>query len=463
MRRLPFTVGVALVGVATLSVLATTTPRGTSTRPAGPNEGSFEVQALADGFWLPVAELWFGERYSEEAAVLPAAALSARVVRVRLVQHSGGAAHVDRISLGDAAPIRLGGASEPDALALVQRADHDVLDAFGRTLELTFPAAGPGASLHLNARVEGPVVVGSPFAFPPSNRLQPMTEASAFYRYRPTPGGHAPSWPESLDPAEAFFAERCTPTTGHPEATTWGWVANDRDTLYAAVEFTPDNTRDGEKDWAGVQVATAGGIREFRVSEGETRWGTPAFAPTARAAWHHKLYRFAIPFSELGVRNAAEAGELKLAFSAYGTAAVSWLAPNGQSFGPVAAGTTSAGATFTITNGSAVSMTLGNPWFTRGNPAASPFPVSPGTCGSGVVLSPGGSCTFQAAFAPTSAGYVQDTLTFYATFGTAPQDSEPLFLSGTGFDTTIPSLGSVGLAALALVLGAAGLWALRRA
>ncbi len=461
MRRLPLALGAALLVTAALATFATTAPAGTTVRPAGPYQGSFEVQALADGFWLPVADLWFGGRYTEESVSLPAAALSAPFVRVRLVQRGGGAAHVESVSLGTAAPIRVDGASEPEALALAQRTDHDVLAAFGKTLELTFPAAGVGASLRLNARVEGPVIVGSPFAFPRANQFQPLTTGSSFYRYLPTPGGRAPSWPEALDTAEALFAESCTPTTGHPEAATWGWVANDRDTLYAAVEFAPDNTRDGEKDWASVQVAVRGGIREFRVSEGETRWGTPDFVSTPRAEWHHKLYRFAIPFSELGARNAAEAGELKLAFSAYGTAAVSWLSPNGWDFGAVAVGATSSAATFTITNASGSIMTLGNPWYT--GPVPSSYLISPGTCGNALVIPNGGTCTFQAALAPTSAGSKSEDLLFFAAFGTAPQQSAPLLLRGRGIDTTIPSLGALGLAALGLVLAGAGLWALKRA
>ncbi|MFN7989494.1 MAG: hypothetical protein U0529_18605 [Thermoanaerobaculia bacterium] len=468
MRRPWFVLGAVLVLAAVLPVSASTTSPGAADRPAGLAQGAFQVQALAGGFWLPVADLWFGGRYTEESVALPAAALSEPRVRVRLVQRGGGAAHVDRVALGESAPLRLDGASEAGALGLALRADHDVLDAFGRTLELTFPTAGAGATLRLNARVEGPVIAGSPFAFPPENQFRPLAATSAFYRYRPAPGGHAPAWPEALDARAALFAVPSAPTTGHPEGTTWGWVANDCDTLYAAVDFTPDNTCDGDKDWAGVQVATASGIREFRVSERETRWGAPSFGPTPRAPWRHKLYRFAIPFSELGARDATAAGELKLAFSAYGTAAVSWLTPSSWDFGSVTVGTASPAATFTIRNGTGTrapslpSMTLGSPWFTRGNPAASAFLVDPGTCGDGVVLAPMESCSFQVTFGPSSTGRAEDVLSFYASFGGAPQVAAPLLLAGNGVDAAIPSLGKLGLVLLGLVLAGAGLWALRR-
>ncbi len=463
MCRLSVALAAALFTVAAACAAAATAHPGPAVPPGLSPERGFEVQALVDGFWQPAGELAFGVRYTEAALALPDAALAGPVARVRLVPRGGGAAHVDRVSLGETAPVRVEGASEPEALALALRADRDVLDASGRAIDLTFRSPGAGSVLLLTARVEGEVVVGSPFAFPPANQFQGLTADSAFYRFRPAPGGRAPSWPETLDPANALFAERCTPTTGHPEGVTFGWVASDRHNLYAAVEFTPDNTRDGDADWASVHVATGGEVREFRVSERETTWGRVDFAPTARASYRHKLYQFAIPFSELGVRDASEAGELKLAFSAYGTAAVSWLQPNSWDFGLTETGTTAPSASFTISNQTGVNMVLGTPWFTRGNPAASPFPVSPGTCGDGVVVPPAGSCTFTAAFAPTAPGGVADVLTFFAAFGTAPQQSAPLFLSGTGFSTSIPTLGWVGLAALGLVLAGAGLWVLRRA
>jgi hypothetical protein len=459
--------GIILIAFAGLSLAGTTTPASPSLHPSLAPQGCLEVQALVGGFWQPAGDLPFGTHFREAEVSLPAAALAAPRVRVRLVQHGGGAAHLDEVSIGSTGPVRVQGASEPGALALVLRTDHDVLDVFGKTIDLTFPSAAPGSTLRLVARVEGPLVEGEPFAFPPANQFRPLTAGSAFYRYRPTAGGRAPSWPEALDPATALFAERCSPTTGHPEGVTWGWVANDDENLYAAVEFTPDNTRDGDADWASVQVETGGEIREFRVSERETRWGRPSFAPTARAAYRHKLYEFAIPFSELGSRDAGAASELKLAFSAYGTAAISWLSPQFRDFGSLQVGSTSPSTTFTITNTSPgqESMVLGTPWYTRNGPNSAAFPLAPGTCGDGLVLSPGSSCDFQVAFAPTTVGAALDDIVLTAAFGTAPPVQAIARVQGNGLtaDVPVPALGAAGLAALALVLAGAGLWAVRRA
>lgn len=471
MGRRSLSFAVVLIAVCTgMSAAATLTAPGRSAPPLVP-QGGYEVQALVDGFWRTVGDLPCDRHFRDSVLTLPDGALSGPRVRVRLVQHGGGAAHVDQVSLGGAPPIRLDGASEPDALALALRSDHDVLDAFGRTIELTFPSSPPGSLLHLTARVEGEVNEGLPFAFPPENLFQTFTAKSTFYRYRPSPEGSGPAWTRTLepkdvlDPKDALFAEPCAPTSGHPDGVTYGWVANDRQTLYAAVEFTPDNTRDGDKDFSSVHVERGGAVKEFRVSELQTRWGRPEFVATARAGYHHKLYLFAIPFSELGIRSAAEASELNLAFSAYGTASINWLSPLFHNFGVVTNGTTSPGFTFTLNNVFSENMVLGTPWITRSGPNSAVFPLTPGTCADGATLLPSQTCAFQIAFAPTSVGGASDNLVVYAQVGTQPQIQAGILVQGQGNDPGtrgIPALGRTGLALLALVLTGAGFVLLRR-
>ena len=462
MRHSSLAFGFVLIVAAGASAAATTSPTNPAFPSPGLPQGGFEVQALVDGFWSPVADLSFGRHFREALVELPAAALASPRVRVRLVQHGGGAAHIDEVSLGATAPTRLEGAAEPEALALGLRRDHDVLDAFGRTIEVSFAASRLENPLRLTARVEGPVVEGSPFAFPPQNQFQELTAGSSFYRFTPAPEGRAPAWPEALDPKDAFFSERCVPTTGHPAGLTLGWIANDQENLYAAVEFTPDNTRDGDADWAGIQVVAGGEIREFRVSEEQTRWGLSRFGPTARAGYRHKLYTFAIPFAELGIRNPSEAGELKLAFSAYGTAAIAWLSPLFHDFGTVFVGSAAPAATFTIFNGTQQGMVLGTPWYTRAGPNSAVFPIAPGTCSDGLAIPAGGGCSFEVGFAPASAGAALNDIVVSAAFGTAPPVQETIRVQGNGLLEGIPALGVLGGLALALVLGGAGTWLLRR-
>ena len=121
---------------------------------------------MVGGVWQRAGNLTCDRYVREHTLVLPAGALGARHVRVRLLEHGGGAAHLDSVLLGNMPPIRVSGAAEADALSLVARRDNDLLDVFGRTIELTFPG-GCGSALRLSARVEGEVNEGSPSAFPP--------------------------------------------------------------------------------------------------------------------------------------------------------------------------------------------------------------------------------------------------------------------------------------------------------
>ncbi len=452
---------VALGVVCAASALAAgAASRPTFLTPFDP-QGGFRVQAMVGGLWQDVGDVACDRYVRERGLTLPAAALAAPRVRVRLVQHGGGAAQSDRVVLGETPPSAVAGATEPDAAALAAARDDDVLDAFGRTIEVTFPGGTGETFLRLAARVEPRVNEGDPFAFPPANQSLPMTPQSAFYRYTPARDGGTPAWPDRLDPAKALFAELCRPTTGHPDGVTYGWVANDRDTLFAEVEFTSDNTRDGDKDFASVTVARNGELKVFRVSESQTRWGRPSFVATERAAYHHKLYAFAIPFSEIGVRDAREAGELKLAFNAYGTSATFFLVPTSHDFGPLPVNTSSAPFLVTVVNNIGVQITLDTPYFTDNGPNSSQFQLTDVTCHSGLAIPSGSNCTFEVVFAPTVSGSAANTYTINVHTAAGLPLSAPFQALGEGI-VPIPAVSTVGLALLALALSVVGYLFVRR-
>lgn len=116
-----------------------------------------------------------------------------------------------------------------------------------------------------------------------------------------------------------FFKEYSISGTGHPSNYTYGWVYNDAKNLYVAIDFTGDNTRDGDKDYAEVHIKTKDGIKNYRVSEVEKVWGTPGFIYTERANYQHKVYELKIPFNEIFKNNRQENKEIQIAFSTYGT------------------------------------------------------------------------------------------------------------------------------------------------
>ncbi|MGH9388003.1 MAG: hypothetical protein ACRD1Z_00180, partial [Vicinamibacteria bacterium] len=88
---------------------------------------------------------------------------------------------------------------------------------------------------------------------------------------------------------------------------------------YAALDFTVDNTLDGDKDWAALLGRSGESVREFRVTAKDTRFGVAGFTRTGRANYTHKYYEFKIPLSEIG---ASASDVLQVRFLAYGTAAV---------------------------------------------------------------------------------------------------------------------------------------------
>ena len=136
-----------------------------------------------------------------------------------------------------------------------------------------------------------------------------MDQGSQFYEY--TLGSKGAEKP--------FFKEWSPSGSGHPSAYTYGYVKDDGKHLVATIDFTGDNTRDGNKDYAKVYVKTETGLKEFKISEDETTWGTPSFTYTDKVAYQHKVYDFKIPLEELGVTKDKKIKDLELAFAAYGT------------------------------------------------------------------------------------------------------------------------------------------------
>ncbi|MFC1770226.1 CFI-box-CTERM domain-containing protein [Nitrospirota bacterium] len=121
--------------------------------------------------------------------------------------------------------------------------------------------------------------------------------------------------PKSSKP---FFKEMSYTGSGHPDGYTYGWVTHDETNLYVGIEYTPDNTIDGPVDYTKVFVNTKEGVKEFKVTAVENKWGTAFFGYTDKVAYQHKIYQFKIPMKEIAQK---DADTLELAFAAYGTGA----------------------------------------------------------------------------------------------------------------------------------------------
>ncbi len=298
------------------------------------------LQVLKEGEWKEAGTLSFDRFFSERAIDLESGFAvdgsgSAKEkegnYKIRIIQRGGGAAHIDSILFGNMPPVSLKGLEGQSALIKVSKKDFDVVDSFGKAIEFSFPSGAEDRTLRLTARVEPNTISTTPFQFPLRNLRKPMNENSSFYSYQINSERGTIKLDGMLNEVsqrKPFFREFSRTGTGHPSDFTYGWVMNDDKNLYVSIDFTPDNTMDGDKDYAKVYVKTGQGVKEFRVSVPETRWGQAGFTYTDRVSYEHKVYEFMIPLKELGIKDGEDKKELKLAFAAYGTAGPGDLNPS---------------------------------------------------------------------------------------------------------------------------------------
>ncbi len=295
--------------------------QSSSTPPAAPRvdrpRRAFEIWVKRDGDWVEAGTLP-ANRFLAMRRVDLSAWVGDDATRVRIVPRNGGLAHVDAATLAGALPVALTATSRP----VLEAADLDIMEVPPDGLELTFPAvSGQPALLELTARIEPAEISKAAFQFPPENTHRVMGVESAFYSYRPTsrPGRLSVDGDLGAEAlGEPLFAERIPCDSGHPQGTTHGWVMDDGETLYVALDFTPDNTVDDGADYAAVYVERGGELLEHRVTAVDRRWGRTSFGATDRAPYRHKTYEFALPVADL-----VEPGsdQVRIAFAAYGTAA----------------------------------------------------------------------------------------------------------------------------------------------
>lgn len=139
---------------------------------------------IADGDgWREVGKLTFGKLLRERTIDLSAFWRNGEPVRIRLVQEGGGAAHIDAIAVGGNPPLQVSGVSDPNAINKLQRRDFDLLDAFQKTLDISFPSNASEKSLKLTARVEPEQISKTPFQFPSANLFKEIDETARFYSY----------------------------------------------------------------------------------------------------------------------------------------------------------------------------------------------------------------------------------------------------------------------------------------
>ena len=282
---------------------------------------SYRIHTWDGTAWVARGVLHYGLEYAEQELDLSEHLPDADgEFKVKITQSGHEAAHVDNVTLrvGDHIflPDRaLRDDTGDDVLDEVGYADYEVIDLHERGVELGWSGLPEGEPVRLNLIAREETLSGL--------RVRPLRypreEGVYNYRLSSEEGLKVDGLQTSADGLdEPLFEQWSKPDTGHPAATVVGWAGSDDEHLYAALDFTVDNTVDGGRDWAELQVLTSEGVKAFRITTADSRYGIVGFTHTGRVLHPHKYYEFKIPLAEIG---AAPGDVLSLAFEAYGSAA----------------------------------------------------------------------------------------------------------------------------------------------
>ncbi len=284
------------------------------------NNGEFIVYIVKDNSYKEAGKLSFNKYFTQKDLDLSKYVKQGELVNIILSQKGGGASHIDSISLGGKPPVKING--NENGLKKLSKKDFDVIDSHNKSIKISFNNDIKDYTLSLTARIEETIISKTPFRFPIINTYKPITDKSEFYKYSLNSKMGKCLLDGNLNEIKnwsPFFKEYSISGTGHPSNYTYGWVYNDDKNLYVAIDFTGDNTKDGEKDYAEVHIKTDEGIKNFRVSEVDKLWGKPGFLYTERAGYQHKVYEFKIPLNEIFSDVKNKSNEIQIAFSTYGT------------------------------------------------------------------------------------------------------------------------------------------------
>ena len=281
--------------------------------------GMFEIDVKIGESWTNAGNLQYG-KFQETKEINLGEFISSENALIRIRQKGGGASYLDAVFLDEAPPLKANG-DDNKVLYKLSKEDLDITPVENEII-LEFEAADGEGILRLTGRIE-PVVIGKePLQFPETNNYKPKNSIQDFYTYTLDSNIGTIKVDGKLyeiGNEEPFVKEYRIPGSGHPAGDTYFWVMNDDENLYVTIDVTPDNTFDGDKDYAKVYVYTDEGVKEFKISVLETKWGNTGFTYTDKVAYEHKVYEFSIPLVEI---NTEDGDDVKLAFVVYGTVAL---------------------------------------------------------------------------------------------------------------------------------------------
>ncbi len=257
----------------------------------GINAGAVEQIEAYNGNWqIVVNEEFPGQAHPDYRYATKTIELPVDTTKVRVTQSGTDTAHLDMALLDGKAPVSVIDKSTDIivAPAKLAQADYDVINADSRTIEITWTESG--SSLILAAVEED--IIGDPYILFKDGYLS-----------------YTPNEPET-------FSQFIVATSSHPASTFYATVSTTSEELNVYLDATGDNTLDLGGDWANLHVVTPDGIKEFKIDDSITAWGTSTFEYTTTASWEHKTYLFNIPLEEIGL---SQNDEIQFQISYYGT------------------------------------------------------------------------------------------------------------------------------------------------
>jgi hypothetical protein len=287
------------------------------------SETSYHVETWDGQQWIERGVLSYGLHYREQELDLSSYLPDVDgELKVRIWQTGREAAHVDHVALivrGEgflpARAVRLD--TGDDLLPGVLYPDFEVIDLWERGMELSWSDVPNEDDLRLSLIAREETLSNRrarPFRYPAeTGRVYDLALA-----------GDGPLVVDGQQTASdglsgPLFEVWSRPDTGHPRAVVVGYAKSDAEHLYAALDFTVDNTLYESHDWAELQVKSPQGWRHFRITADDTTYGHSGFTRTGRVHHTHKYYEFKIPLAEI---DAASGDVVSVAFEAYGTAAL---------------------------------------------------------------------------------------------------------------------------------------------
>jgi uncharacterized repeat protein (TIGR01451 family) len=305
--------GVGIVTfLALLCSLYCVVPAPVAAASGAADPGSFSIWIQTEGDWQSLGRLDFSNYETREVAL----GNKSGAVQLKISQQGHNAAAVDYLALSQGsltyAPLSaLNLNSGVDVLVKVLAPEYDVCDAWNSTLLVAWDKAPANARLVMRAMQEDTGEGhGGPFYYP-------FIQAGKTLSYSLRNDGGITVDGILAESGQPNFSVFWQPDSPHPAGYTCGWLHDDGEYLYAAVEVTSDNTAD-QADWGSLFVNVKGKPREFRITSHDSQWGVRGFQYTSSVAYQHSIYEFKIPLSEL---NASSGDTLAYGIGCYGTVA----------------------------------------------------------------------------------------------------------------------------------------------